>query len=100
MRPELELEAVCQDLAIFCTLGHFLKNLATINLPKSTTFLGNFCKGVKIYHICSEIIFGQVLQTFGDFFLVTQPMLYSTYSSFLNNFNRKMINFNTFTKIA
>ena len=29
-----------------------------MNLPKSPTFLGNFCKGVKIYHICSEIIFG------------------------------------------
>ena len=31
--------------------------LATINLPKSLTFLGNFCKGVKIYHFSSEIIF-------------------------------------------
>ena len=29
--------------------GKFLKPLATIILPKSTTFLGNFCKGVKIY---------------------------------------------------
>ena len=31
---------------------------ATINLFKSPTFLGNFCKGVKIYHFYSEIIFG------------------------------------------
>ena len=30
-------------------LGNFLKPLATINLAKSPTFLGNFCKGVKIY---------------------------------------------------
>ena len=51
--------------------GNFLKPLATTNLPKSLTFLGNFCKGVKSYHFCSEIIFGQLLQTFGNFFLVT-----------------------------
>ena len=37
-------------------------------LFKSLTFLGNFCKGVKIYHFSSEIIFGQLLWTFGDFF--------------------------------
>ena len=42
-------------------LGNFLKPLATINLAKSPTFLGNFCKGVKIYHFYSEIIFGQLL---------------------------------------
>jgi len=42
-------------------LGNFLKPLATIILPKSPTFLGNFCKGVKIYHFSSEIIFGQLL---------------------------------------
>ena len=42
-------------------IGQFFKALATINLPKSPTFLGNFCKGVKIYHFSSEIIFGQLL---------------------------------------
>ena len=46
---------------IFCTLCNFNKPLATINLPKYPTFLGNFCKGVKIYHFSSEIIFGQLL---------------------------------------
>ena len=55
---------------IFCTVGNFFKPLATIKLPKSLTFLGNFCKGIKIYHFSSEIIFGQLLQTFGDFYLV------------------------------
>ena len=59
------------DWAIFCTLGNFFKPLATISLPKSLTFLGNFCKGVSIYQFSSEIIFGQLLQTFGDFYLVT-----------------------------
>ena len=53
--------SVWTDWAIFCTLGKFLKPLATTNLPKSPTFLGNFCKGVKIYHFYSEIIFGQLL---------------------------------------
>ena len=49
------------DWVIFCTLGNLLKPLATINLPKSLTFLGNFCKGVKMYDFSSEIIFGQLL---------------------------------------
>jgi len=44
---------------------------ATINLSKSPTLLGNFWKGVKIYHFSNEIIFRQLLWTFGDFFLVT-----------------------------
>ena len=45
-------------MAIYWTLGKILKPLATINLPKSPTLLGNFCEGVKIYHFCSETIFG------------------------------------------
>ena len=51
--------------------GQLLKPLAAINLPKTSPFLGNFCKGVKIYHFSREIVFGQLLWTFGDFFLVT-----------------------------
>ena len=38
--------------------GQLLKPLATINLPKSPTFLGNFRKYVKIYQFYSEIILG------------------------------------------
>ena len=52
--------SVWPDLAIYWTLGNFLKPLATINLPKSPKFLHNLCKGVKIYHFLSEIIFGQL----------------------------------------
>ena len=37
-------------------------------MPKSLPFLGNLCKDVKIYHFSSEIIVGQFLLTFGDFF--------------------------------
>ena len=39
----------------------FSKPVATIMLPKSATFLGNFCKVVKIFHFPSEIIFGLLL---------------------------------------
>ena len=45
----------------FWTLSNFLKPLATINLPQSPPFLGNFCKGVKIIYFSSETIFGQLL---------------------------------------
>ena len=62
------LGPVWPDLAIYTTLGKFLKPLATIKLPKSPTFLGNFCKGVKIYYFSSEIIFRQLVLMFGDFF--------------------------------
>ena len=58
-------------LMIYWTLGNFLKPLATINLLKPPPFLGNFCKGVKIIHFSSENIFGQLLLTFGDFYLVS-----------------------------
>ena len=48
-------------LGIFLHFWQLFKALATINLPKSPTFLGNFCKGVKIFHFSSEINFGQLL---------------------------------------
>ena len=59
-RPSLSCirTAVWPDLAIYWTLGNFLKPLATINLPQSPQFLGNFCKSVKIIHFSSETIFG------------------------------------------
>ena len=58
---QFRLSTVWPDWAIFWILVHFLKPLATINLSQSPTFLGNFCKGVQIYHISREIIFGQLL---------------------------------------
>ena len=47
--------------------------LATINFPKSPTFLGYFCKGVKIYHSSSEIIFGQLSKISSHTVLHTHP---------------------------
>ena len=67
------LEAVWPDWAIFCTLVNHSKLVATIILPKLTTLLGNFYKGVKIIHFSIEIIYGQLLLTMGDFYLVTLP---------------------------
>ena len=67
-------------------LGSFLKPLATTNLSKSLTFLGNFCKGVKIYHFSIEIIFRQLLLTFGDFFLVTLIVSVFWEEGLLHNF--------------
>ena len=64
-------QPVWPDWAIYWTLGNFLKPLATINLHQSLPFLGNFCKGIKIIHFSSETISGQLLWTFGNFYLVT-----------------------------
>ena len=69
--PECRWRPVWPDWAIYWTLGNFSKPVATISLPKSPTFLGNSCKGFKILNFSSDIIFGQLLQTFGNFLLVT-----------------------------
>ena len=48
-------------------IGLLVSSNPTISLPKSTTFLGNFCKGVKNYHFSSKIILGNFyrhLETF------------------------------------
>ena len=82
--------SVWPDLVIYWTLGNFLKPLATINLPESPTFYGNFCKGVKIYQFSSEIIFWATFIDICQFFLVALTVLGSR-SDRLNrrNFNKK-----------
>ena len=81
----------CDQIGRFIELGNFLKHLATINLPKSPTFLGNFCKNVKIFNFSSEIIFGQILLKFGDFFwshcesYTTKKLCLQTEQFFLSN---------------
>ena len=94
---------VWPDWAIYWTLGNFLKPLATINLPKSHTFLGNFCKGVKIIQFSSETIFGQLLLTFGDFYLVTlvvAPQLLSHWRTTKRRTFRTLMLFYTITYLA
>ena len=103
------LGSVRPDWAIFCSLGYLLKPLGAINLPNSPTFLGNFCKGVKINHFPSEIIFGQLLKTFGNFLLVTllptnfiDPKFTShpSPSSFLCRFFQHLFNLYFLSKIS
>ena len=65
MLCEVRSWTVSPDWVTYWTLGNFLKPLATINLSKSPTFLGNFCNGV--FNFSSEIIFGQLLKIFGNF---------------------------------
>ena len=56
------------DWAIHWTLGNFLNPLATIILPKSFTFLCNFCIGIKIFIFSSEIILGNFYRHLAIFF--------------------------------
>ena len=51
---ESRFPTVWPDWAIYWTLGNFSKPIATINLPKSPTLLGNFCKGIKIFNFSSD----------------------------------------------
>ena len=55
-----QLLAMWPDWAIYWTMGNFSMPVATISLSKSPTFLGNFCKGVKMFNFSSEFIFGQL----------------------------------------
>ena len=69
--------SVWPDWAIYLTLGNFLKPLATINLSKSPTFLGNFCMCLKIYYFSSESILGNFYRHLAIFFLVTLLFIYT-----------------------
>ena len=60
-----------------------------MNLPQSSPFLGNYCKGVKIIHFSSDTSFGQLLNTFGDFYLVTLVISYDDYC-IQNSINLKL----------
>ena len=47
--------------------GQHLMPLATIILPNLPTFLGNLCKGVKIFDFSSEIILGNIFRHLATF---------------------------------
>ena len=88
------LSAVWLDWAIYWTLGNFSRHVAKIDLPKSPTFLGNFCKGVKMNHFSSEIIFlvksflGNFYRHLAIFFLVT---LIGRYVTSFNQLSKAMV---------
>ena len=64
------------NMAIYLTLCNLFKPLATF-LPKLPTFLGNFCKGVKIplINFSSEIIFWATFRHLAIFSGHTAPIL-------------------------
>ena len=71
---------------LFLFISVYFQNIAlwaTFILPKSPTFLGNFCKVVKIFHFCSEITLGNFyrhLVTFGNWSR-WQPPTFNEYSA-------------------
>ena len=64
----IHFRTVRPDWLIYWTLDNFSKPLATINLPKSLTLLGNFWKGVKIYHFLVESFLGNFYRHMAIFF--------------------------------
>ena len=57
-----EAEGQCDQIGRFIGLwATFQSHWHQINLPKSPTFLGKFCKGVKIFNFSGEIIFLHLL---------------------------------------
>ena len=71
--------SVWPDWAISWSLGNFLKPLTTISLAKSLTFLGNFLKGIKIYHFSSGIILGTFYRHLAIFSGHTDQILNTLY---------------------
>ena len=59
--PICVIEYSVTRLGDLLDFGHLFIAFATINLPKSPTFLGNFCKVNKIFDFSSEINFGHLL---------------------------------------
>ena len=65
--------------------GQLLNALATLNLPKSLTFLRNFGKGVKIYHFSSKIILGNFYRHLAIFSGYTAHLIAYRYAAWLDN---------------
>ena len=59
---------VWPDRVIYWTLGNFSKPVATIILPKSLTFLGNFCKDVKIFNFLVKLFLGNFYRLLATFY--------------------------------
>ena len=53
---------------IYWTLGNFSKPVATISLPKSPTFLGNFGKDVKIFSFLVKSLLGNFYRHLATFY--------------------------------
>ena len=89
---QYSLQSVWTDWAIYWTLGNFLKFLASINLPKSSTLLGNFWTGVKIRHFSSGNHFWATFIDIWRFF--------SVHTDYKQNLKLLLFNFFQFTAKA
>ena len=75
----------CNQIVQFIGLwAIFWKPLSTINLSKSPTFLGNFRKGVKIYHFSIEINLGNFYRHLATFYW--SHCIWATYLRTCNRF--------------
>ena len=68
MKPFLRVENSVARLGDLLQLGNFSKPVVTIILPKSSTLLCNFCKGVKIFHFSSKFILGNCYRHLTTFY--------------------------------
>ena len=68
MGHHLQCDQIGQFIALWATFQSLWQQLFC---PNCVTALDKFFKGVKIFHFSSEIVFGQLLQIFGYFLLVT-----------------------------
>ena len=63
------------DWTIYYT-GQLFKACGNNYFAQIAHIFRQFCKGVKLFHFSSKISFGQLLKTFGNFFLVTMESSY------------------------
>ena len=77
-------------------LGDFFILWATFQSPGQQLFcpnhqciLGKFCKGVKIFNFTREILFGQLIKIFGDFFFLITLLSCEIFLRLLHTFRAK-----------
>ena len=71
VKKSKKLDKICFIASVHCDqIGRFIGLWATfyINLPKSPTFLCNFCKGVKICHFIGKSFLGNFYRQLAIFF--------------------------------
>ena len=92
------LKQVCLCLAeLLCgQIGRFFILWATFQSPGQQLFcpnhqciLGKFCKGVKIFNFTREILFGQLIKIFGDFFFLITLLSCEIFLRLLHTFRAK-----------
>ena len=64
----MEIVGSVTSLGELLDFGQLFKDVATISLPKSPTFLGNFCNGAKIFNFFSLIIEGNFYRHLATFY--------------------------------